>query len=220
MSTEKKRYVTPHRPMKTAAGLTPTLKRIQELRHAGHSLSKIADTLQAEGVKPVGRAKMWHKVMVKRCVDQLDQLPPAPAQEVEPEPPPAKPSLKIEIHGPYTAADLSLWTFLVNQLGDELSAGKEYTLPLPAVFHALEVGKGSPTRHHLWEALQRLGSTRIFWDGRLGQRRNSIATPLLSGRVIDDENVLVFEYTSSLVKLLRNRHQRARLQLLLESKKR
>ena len=137
--------------------------------------------------------------------------------------PPAEapqPSLTIEIHGPYTAADLSLWTFLLNQIGDELRAGKEYTLPLPTVFHALEVGKGSPTRRHLWEALQRLASTRIFWDGRLGQRRNSIATPLLSGRVIDDENILVFEYTASLVKLLRNRHQRARLHLLLESKKR
>lgn len=220
MKTEKKRYVTPNTPMKTAAVFTPTLKRIQELRNAGQSLSKIADTLQAEGVKPMGRARVWHKVMVKRCVDQLDQLPPAATQAVEPDTPLPQPSLKIEIHGPYTAADLSLWTFLLNQIEDELIAGKEYTLPLPTAFHALEVGKGSPTRRHLWEALQRLASTRIFWDGRLGQRRNSIATPLLSGRVIDDENILVFDYTASLVKLLRNRHQRARLHLLLESKKR
>lgn len=198
------------------AKLQALLTRIQELRETRLSTRKMADTLEREGFEPVGKGKKWSHTVVRWYLAQLDgqaqaEHPPAAAPQ---------PSLKIEIHGPYTAADLSLWTFLLNQIGDELSAGKEYTLPLPAAFHALEVGKGSPTRLHLWEALQRLASTRIFWDGRLGQRRNSIATPLLSGRVIDDENVLVFDYTASLVKLLRNRHQRARLHLLLESKKR
>ena len=202
--------------MDSDAQLPATLDRIQELRVGGQSLRKMAAILESEGFPPPGRAKKWNHMGVQWCIAQLDR----PAKAKQPPDKAAQPSLKIEIHGPYTAADLSLWTFLLNQIGDELTAGKEYTLPLPAVYHALEVGKGSPTRRHLWEALQRLDSTRIFWDGRLGQRRNSIATPLLSGRVIDDENVLVFDYTSSLVKLLRNRHQRARLQLLLESKKR
>lgn len=202
--------------MDADAQLLATLDRIQALRGKGQSLRKMAEILESEGFPPPGRAKKWNHMGVQWCIAQLDR----PAKAKQPSDKAAQPSLKIEIHGPYTAADLSLWTFLLNQIGDELIAGKEYTLPLPTVFHALEVGKGSPTRRHLWEALQRLASTRIFWDGRLGQRRNSIATPLLSGRVIDDENVLVFEYTSSLVKLLRNRQQRARLQLLLESKKR
>lgn len=202
--------------MESDATLQALLKRIQELREARLSTRKMAETLEREGFEPVGRGKKWSHTVVRWYLGQLD----AQAKAEHPPDKAAQPSLKIEIHGPYTAADLSLWTFLVNQLGDELRAGKEYTLPLPAVYHALEVGKGSPTRLHLWEALQRLASTRIFWDGRLGQRRNSIATQLLSGRVIDDENTLVFDYTPDLVKLLRNRHQRARLHLLLESKKR
>lgn len=188
------------------------LPRIQTLHAAGLSLRQIAAQLQREGI-PTPAGGQWSHKAVARILDRA-KTPPA-AELDAPEP-----SLKIEIHGPYTAADLSLWTFLLNQLGDELTAGKEYTLPLPAVLHALAGGKGSPTRRHLCEALQRLASTRIFWDGRLGPRRNSIATHLLSGRVIDDANTLVFAYTPDLVKLLRNRHQRARLQLLLESKKR
>ena len=188
------------------------LPRIQTLHAAGLSLRQIAAQLQREGI-PTPAGGQWSHKAVARILNRAKT--PAAAEPDAPQP-----SLKIEIHGPYTAPDLSLWTFLLNQIGDELIAGKEYTLPLPAVFHALEVGKGSPTRRHLWEAMQRLASTRIFWDGRLGQRRNSIATQLLSGRVIDDENTLVFDYTPDLVKLLRNRHQRARLQLLLESKKR
>ena len=204
--------------------LAATLQRVQVLRAAGHSLRKMADMLQSEGFAPVGRAKKWNYMGVRWCLQQLPEpaaVTPAPPSTAEHAPAPdAKPSLKIEIYGPYTAPDLSLWTFLLNQIGDELTANKEHTLPLPVVYNALKVGKGSPTRRHLWEALQRLASTRVFWDGKLGQRWTSIATHLLTGRVIDDENVLVFEYTSSLVKLLRNRQQRARLYLLLESKKR
>lgn len=202
--------------MDADAQLPATLDRIQELRGDRQSLRKMAEILESEGFPPPGRAKKWNHMGVQWCIAQLDR----PAKAKQPPDKAAKPSLKIEIHGPYTPPDLSLWTFLLNQIGDELVAGKEYTLPLPAVYHALEVGKGSPTRLALWETLQRLASTRIFWDGRLGQRRNSIATPLLSGRVIDDENILVFAYTPDLVKLLRNRQQHARLHLLLESKKR
>ena len=202
--------------MDADANLPATLNRIQELRKSRQSLRKMAEILEREGFSPPGRAKKWNHMGVQWCIAQLD--PPAKAKQAPDSAPPA--SLKIEVYGPYTASDLSLWTFLLNQVGDELTVNTEHTLPLPVVYHALKVGKGSPTRRHLWEALQRLASTRVFWDGKLGQRWTSIATHLLTGRVINDENVLVFEYTSSLVKLLRTRKQRARLQLLLESKKR
>ena len=202
--------------MVSDAQLPATLDRIQELRRERQSLRKLAEILESEGFPPPGRAKKWNHMGVQWCIAQLD----APATAETSPDTTSHPSLKIEIYGPYTASDLSLWTFLLNQVGDELTATTEHTLPLPVVYNALKVGKGSPTRRHLWETLQRLASTRVFWDGKLGQRWTSIATHLLTARVITDENVLVFEYTSSLVKLLRNRQQHARLQLLLESKKR
>ena len=108
----------------------------------------------------------------------------------------------------------------MNQAGDELAENKVHTIPLPVVYEALKVGEGSPTRRHLCEALQRLTATRIFWDGKLPPLRNSTSVTLLTGQVVDEEKVLAFHFSPFLVKLLRNRQQKARLQLLLESKKR
>ena len=202
--------------MDSDAQLPATLARIQELRASGQSLRKMAEILEGEGFPAPGRAKKWNHMGVQWCIAQLD----APAKaEHAPDPAP-QPSLTIEIHGPYTPADRLLWTFLVNRAGDELAENKVHTIPLPVVYDALKVGEGSPTRRHLCEALQRLTATRIFWDGKLPPLRNSTSVSLLTGQVVDEEKVLAFHFSPFLVKLLRNRQQKARLQLLLESKKR
>ena len=202
--------------MNSDAKLSVILKRVQEMRAAGLSTRKMAETLESEGFQPAGRGKKWNHTAVRWYLAQLD----APAKaEHAPDPAP-HPSLTIEIHGPYTPADRLLWTFLVNQAGDELAENKVHTIPLPVVYEALKVGEGSPTRRHLCEVLQRLTATRIFWDGKLPPLRNSTSVTLLTGQVVDEEKVLAFHFSPFLVKLLRNRQQKARLQLLLESKKR
>ena len=167
----------------------------------------------------MGRAKVWHKVMVKRGVDQLHQLPPPPAQEGEPDTPPPPPSLKIEVYGPYTRTDRRLWTFLLQTAAQELGKQAIHTLPLPTVLAALKTAHASPTRRHLWEAVQRLTASRIIWDGKVAPRHSSVATPLLSAHLNREDDVLLFHFCPFLLQLLRNNKENARLQLLLDSKK-
>ena len=206
--------------MPTEKNVAATIKRAGELRAAHLPLRKIAELLEKEGYPPAGNRSKWHHAGVRWCLDRLpDQQPPPPAT---PPPPPeeaGKPSLKIEVHGPYTRTDRLLWAFLLESAEPELGQQDIHTLPLPVVLAALKTANASPTRRHLWEALQRLTASRISWDGKVAPRHSSVSTPLLSAHLNREDDVLLFHFCPFLLQLLRNNKENARLQLLLDSKK-
>ena len=201
--------------MDADAQLPATLDRIQKLRERGQSLRRMAEVLESEGFPPPGRAKKWNHMGVQWCIAQLDR--PAKAEQPPAEAP--QPSLKIEVYGPYTRTDRRLWTFLLKSAERELGERPIHTLPLPVVLAALKTADASPTRRHLWEAVQRLTASRITWDGKVAPRHSSVSTPLLSAHLNREEDVLLFHFCPFLVQLLRNSKESARLQLLIESKK-
>lgn len=196
-----------------------TLKRLTELRTAGQSLRKTAETLQEEGFPPPFTWKKWHHSAVRWCLDQ-DAAPPAakPATPAQPSTPAAEPpTLTVKVHGPYTPTDRLLWDFLLHAVWAKLDKQADHTLSLERGLDALRAVKGRPNREHLWEALDRLAASRVKLEGTLDRHQLTITTPLLAA--VLTENTVSFHFPPPLVKLVKNPQQYTRLQALLEGKR-
>ena len=138
-----------------------------------------------------------------------------PAKPAEP---PAPPTLKVYVHGPYTTTDRRLWDFLLHTVWAELDKPVDHTLPLERALDAIRAVKGRPNREHLCEALDRLAGTRVKLEGKIDRHHLTVMTPLLAAALTED--TLSFHFPPPLVKLVKNPQQYARLQALLEGKKR
>ena len=189
--------------MSADKNLLAALDRVQELQAEGHSLRKIAEILDGENLLPPGNRTKWHHAAVRWCLEEIQRRNP--------------PFLKIEVHGPYTAADRRLWGFLLHRAWPELEKKTAHKLPLPTVLDALRAGKGRVERKQLWEALLRLTATYVAWDGKLGQRHRSVCVSLLSATLTED--TLSFHFSPDLLQLLTNHEQYARLQTVLEGRR-
>lgn len=188
-----------------------TLKRLTELRAAGQSLRKTAETLHEEGFPPPSTWKKWHHSAVRWCLDQEAGPPPAKP------PAPGPPTLTVKVHGPYTPTDRLLWDFLLHAVWSKLDEETDHTLSLERGLDALRAVKGRPDREHLWEALDRLAASRVKLEGTLDRHQLTITTPLLAA--VLTENTVWFHFPPPLVKLVKNPQQYTRLQALLEGKR-
>ena len=192
-----------------------TVKRLTELRAAGQSLRKTAETLHEEGFPPPRGWKKWHHSAVRWCLDQEAGPPTAkPTASAWPSPPAAGPAtLTVKVHGPYTRTDSLLWDFLLHTVWSTLDKEADHTLPLERGLDALRAVKGRPDREHLWEALDRLAASRVKLEGTLDRHQLTITTSLLAAVLTED--TVSFHFPPPLVKLVKNPQHYTRLHALL-----
>ena len=214
--------------------LSPTLRRVRELRAEGKSQRVMADILEAEGVPlPPGRAKKWNHVGVQACLQQLEEweapahdptpppspVPPPAAPNGAPPPPPspAKPSptakMKLQIHGPWRRTDGLLWEFLLHKVWDDLDQKPAHALPIKDALPGLREAPPPHTRTQLCDALNRLARSVVFAVGSDGPLLLDVTTPLISTACTED--TLHFQFPDALLKLLTLPRQLTRLQELL-----
>ena len=221
--------------MDTNTPLPPALQRVQQLQKEGYSERQMAEILEAEGVPLPPRRKEWNRGGVRAALQQLSARAPTPSPppappiaavpppaEVEP-PPAASPSepspkppvtrrLKVKIQGPWIDTDSLLWEFLIHQVWDELTEKTDHTIPLQEALSGLRLSARRRDREHLWEALDRLASSRVKLEGRRDNQLLSISTPLISAVLTD--KTLSFQFPVALIKLVKTPREYIRLKEL------
>ena len=221
--------------MDTNTPLPPALQRVQQLQKEGYSERQMAEMLEAEGVPLPPRRKEWNRGGVRAALQQLSARAPTPSPPPAPpiaavpapaegEPPPAaspsEPSpkppvtrrLKVKIQGPWIDTDSLLWEFLIHQVWDELTEKTDHTIPLQEALSGLRLSARRRDREHLWEALDRLASSRVKLEGRRDNQLLSISTPLISAVLTD--KTLSFQFPAALIKLVKTPREYIRLKEL------
>ena len=221
--------------MKTPRLPSPALQRVRELQEQGHNQRDIAQILESEGIPAPGRSKTWNQSAVRLFLQRLDEPAPTPSPapvpapsavpppaEVDP-PPAASPSepspkppvtrrLKVKIQGPWIDTDSLLWEFLIHQVWDELTEKTDHTIPLQEALSGLRLSARRRDREHLWEAVDRLASSRVKLEGRRANQLLSISTPLISAVLTD--KTLSFQFPAALIKLVKTPREYIRLKEL------
>ena len=146
---------------------------------------------------------------------EVDPPPAASPSEPSPEPP-APRRLKVKIQGPWIDTDSLLWEFLIHKVWDELTEKTDHTIPLQEALSGLRLTRRRRDPEHLWEALDRLAASRVKLEGQLDNQLLSISTPLLSA-VLTEES-LSFQFSTALIKLVKNPQQYIRLKELFGAK--
>lgn len=204
--------------------LSPTLRRVRELRTEGKSQRVMADILEAEGVPlPPGRAKKWNHVGVQACLQQLEAWEASQAPEQPPPPPqassapasgPAK--MDVHIHGPWIKQDGVLWEFLLHRVWDELDKERSHTLPLGDALPGLRPPAGPRDRAALCDALDRLARSCVVIVGEGGARRVNLTSALIAAAT--SENIVNYQFPDPLLRLVKIPQQYVQLQELLAAK--